>query len=150
MTSLKPAFSIDERDLVSGRHGGQCSCDQGSANRWVASIRARDSGTVSGSRRPLAHHSASVGPTASARVGALHGVVRHVLRLGLAMGETAAEQAAHAAVAPALAGHEQIARAGETEHCLDATAERTNKVLKLAERPAEHRGRGLPGGSRDG
>jgi hypothetical protein len=62
---------------MSGRQGGQCSCGQGISNGWswqIASIRARERGTVSGSRRPLVHHWASVGPTASASSAASSGI----------------------------------------------------------------------------
>ena len=51
------------------------------------------------------------------------------------------EQPPHAAVAPALAGHEQIARAGQAQHGLDAPAQRMYQVLEFAQRLAEH-GRG--------
>jgi hypothetical protein len=49
-----------------------------------------------------------------------------------------------------LAGHEQIDRSGEAQDHLHTAAERAHQVLELAERLAEHGGRGLLGRSRDG
>ena len=122
---------------------GQCSCGQGISNGWswqIASISARDSGTVSAieatARAPLVERR----PHGERELGAFDRVIGHVRRLGLAIGEPATEQAAHAPVAPALAGHEQVAGAGQAAHRLEIAAQGPDHVLHLAERLAEHRG----------